>query len=72
MTEPGGYVVIGGTSLARQVCASLLHREQRVRHLVDPDDEELRKAMRGIRCSVGRFVWLVERGGGVCDGACGL
>ncbi|MFC9840914.1 potassium channel family protein [Rhodococcus sp. NPDC127530] len=39
------YLVIGETTVARRVCASLRERDFRVRHLIAPDDDELRQAM---------------------------
>jgi hypothetical protein len=39
------YLVIGETTVARRVCASLRERDFDVRHLVAPDDDELRLAM---------------------------
>ncbi|MDT2005965.1 portal protein [Rhodococcus opacus] len=39
------YLVIGETTVARRVCASLRERDFQVRHLVAPDDDELRLAM---------------------------
>ena len=39
------YLVIGETTVARRVCASLRERGFYVRHLVAPDDGELREAM---------------------------
>ncbi|MEU8136917.1 NAD(P)-binding protein [Streptodolium elevatio] len=39
-------VVIGDTNLARRVCASLTAREHTVHHLGEPNDSELRTALR--------------------------
>nr|WP_271208996.1 NAD(P)-binding protein [Rhodococcus wratislaviensis]GLK33429.1 hypothetical protein GCM10017611_02710 [Rhodococcus wratislaviensis] len=39
------YLVIGETTVARRVCASLRERHFRVRHLIAPDDDELRAAL---------------------------
>ncbi|MGA5319543.1 NAD-binding protein [Streptomyces seoulensis] len=47
--EPPGhrpYVVIGGTNLARRVCATLQDRGRAVAHLTAPGDTDLRAALR--------------------------
>ncbi|MFI0714596.1 NAD-binding protein [Streptomyces inhibens] len=44
-TDSAGIVVIGGTTLARRVCASLGESGHPVDHLAAPDDQELRRAL---------------------------
>jgi Trk K+ transport system NAD-binding subunit len=43
---PRAFVVIGGTNLARRVCATLRERDDTVVHLLEPTDGELRAALR--------------------------
>ncbi|MEU9119901.1 NAD-binding protein [Streptomyces sp. NPDC048506] len=42
---PGRILVIGGTTLARRVCASLAESGHPVDHLAAPDDRDLRRAL---------------------------
>jgi voltage-gated potassium channel Kch len=42
---PSAYLVIGGSNVARRVCASLRARGHGVLHLTAPGDDELRSAM---------------------------
>lgn len=46
LAEPTVFVVIGTTNLARRVCAGLTERGHAVRHLAEPDDRDLRDAVR--------------------------
>ena len=45
MTARPTFVVIGGTNIARHVCASLADRACPVEHLIAPGDDELRAAL---------------------------
>lgn len=43
----GTYVIVGGTTVARRVCASLRAQDIVVRHAAEPDDEQLRDLLTG-------------------------
>lgn len=43
----GAYVIVGDTTVARRVCASLRAQDVVVRHAPEPDDEELRELLVG-------------------------